>query len=160
MKKYKHIGLLLGALIITQLTGFAGSLFNVGTLDTWYAELIRPSFAPPNWVFGPVWFTLFFMMGVALYRVAVSGKKSSLLRPAYTWFGIQLALNIAWSALFFGLQNPLYALIDIIALIIAIFLTIHYFYKVDKPAAYLLLPYIGWVSFASLLNFAFWMLNR
>jgi len=143
------------ALLLPQLAGFIGSLFTTPKISSWYSLIIKPSFNPPNWIFGPVWTLLFILMGIALYLVWI--KKDNKL--AITFFGIQLGLNTLWSILFFGLQSPLLALIEIFVLEIFILLTIKEFYKVSKKAAYFLLPYILWVSFAMILNFAIVILN-
>lgn len=124
--------------------------------DEWYASLSKPSFNPPNWIFGPVWTTLYLMMGVAAWGVWRYGRNC---RAALTLFAIQLALNAAWSPLFFGLHRPDLALIDLIALWIAIVVTIVAFHRQVRWAAMLLLPYLAWVSFAGVLNFAIWRLN-
>ncbi|MBU2589441.1 MAG: tryptophan-rich sensory protein [Nanoarchaeota archaeon] len=143
------------ALLLPQLAGFIGSLFTTPKISSWYATIIKPSFNPPNWIFGPVWVFLFILMGIALYLIWI--KKDNKL--ALTFFSIQLGLNILWSILFFGLQSPLLALIEIFILEIFILLTIKEFYKISKKAAYILIPYISWVSFAIILNFAIVILN-
>lgn len=140
------------AIVICESAGLIGSLFTFSAIPTWYATLNKPFFSPPNFVFGPVWTTLYFLMGVSLYLVWM--KKKSL-----TIFWIQLFFNVTWSLVFFGLKNPLLALINIIFLWTAIFLTIKHFFRISKLAAYLLVPYLLWVSFASLLNLAIVILN-
>lgn len=150
-----HWNKLIIALLLPQLAGFIGSLFTSPKISTWYSSIIKPSFNPPSWVFGPVWTLLFILMGIALYLVWIEKDN----KKALTFFGIQLGLNTLWSILFFGLQNPLLALIDIFVLEAFILLTIKEFYKVSKKAAYLLIPYILWVSFAIILNFAIVILN-
>ena len=156
--KIKNPKLLIISLIIPQLAAILGSLFTSKTVDTWYLELIKPSFNPPSWLFGPVWTTLYILMGISLYLVWADRKKK-FRKPAFTFYGIQLGLNALWSILFFGLQSPLYAFIEIIFLWTAIAFTIYYFYKISKNAAYLLIPYILWVSFAAILNFSIYYLN-
>lgn len=140
------------AVVICEFAGIIGSLFTFSAIPSWYVYLNKPFFAPPNFVFGPVWTLLYFLMGVSLYIVWV--KKKPL-----TIFWIQLFLNAFWSIIFFGLRNPLLAFIDIIGLWIAVVLTIKYFFSFSKPAAYLLIPYLLWVSFASLLNLSIVILN-
>lgn len=140
---------------------FLGSAITLPSISTWYATLDKPFFSPPNWIFGPVWTTLYFLMGIALYLV-ISDKKKVIRKQARTAvfvFGVQLIFNLLWSLVFFGLHQPLLAFIVIVALWYSIFMTIKYFYKISKPAAYLLIPYIGWVSFASILNLAIAVLN-
>jgi tryptophan-rich sensory protein len=143
-----------------ELVGASGAIFNVTAIPTWYATLTRPSLAPPNWIFGPVWTSLFLLMGIALWLVWDGGVKRREVRIALWLFVWQFALNVLWSALFFGLRNPGAALIEIIVLWGSIVATIMAFRKVSWPAAWLLAPYLLWVSFAAYLNAAFWWLNR
>jgi len=150
---------LIASLIICQMAGIIGSVFTVSSVGTWYLEISKPAFTPPSWVFAPVWTTLFLMMGLALYIVWSKGVKSKDSRIALTVFGIQLVLNTLWSILFFGLRSPFLALVEIVFLWAAILLSIVYFYKISKRAAYLLVPYIAWVSFAAVLNLFIVLLN-
>ena len=159
MGKGSKILKLVVSILVCQGAGAVGSLFTSPAISGWYATLQKPSFNPPNWVFAPVWTTLFLLMGIALYLVWISGAESKKKRTAILIFAVQLILNIFWSVLFFGLQSPLYAFIEIIILWLAILITIISFYKISKPAAYLLLPYILWVSFAAVLNFSILILN-
>lgn len=161
--KLPNWGKLLISLTIPQLAGLIGSLFTMPVIPGWYASLARPELAPPNWIFGPVWTTLFVLMGIALYLV---WRTKPLLPAARTRkhhaliiFGTQLILNTLWSIIFFGLQSPGGALIEIVFLWLAIVATIITFAKISRPAAWLLAPYILWVSFASYLNYAIWILN-
>lgn len=147
-----------------ELAGAAGSIFTAPAIGSWYADLAKPWFTPPNWIFAPVWTALYALMGIALYLVYekgfVNGKlRFSKIRASVTIFAVQLALNILWSYLFFGLQSPLYGLAGIIPLWIAIAATIVSFYRVSKPAGIVLLPYIAWVSIATALNYYVWILN-
>ena len=142
------------------LAGFIGSIATMPSIPTWYASLQKPAFNPPNWIFGPVWTTLFIMMGVAAFLVWDKGLENKKVRISLAIFGLQLLLNVLWSILFFGLQSPLYAFIDIIMLWASILATIIYFYRISAAAAYLLIPYILWVSFASILNLSIVILNR
>jgi tryptophan-rich sensory protein len=176
------LGYLLGAIVICELVGMVGAFFTMPAIDGWYAGLNRPSFSPPDWIFAPVWTLLFFLMGISLYlvwkkgwKVKVSQKeKKEKVWNSYTkklWTGawreenvivifiLQLVLNIWWSVIFFGLEYPGLAFFEILMLWFAILYTILNFYRISKPAAYLLLPYILWVSFAIVLNYSFWMLN-
>jgi len=150
---------IIAAVLICELAGIVGSIFTTPSIPTWYASLSKPTFAPPNWLFAPVWTTLFALMGISAYLVWSKGTKKKEVRIALVVFGIQLLLNIFWSYLFFGLQNPLYAFFEIIILWSAIALTIFKFYKISKNAALLLLPYIIWVSIAATLNYYIWILN-
>lgn len=147
------------SILIPLIAGFIGSVFTSPAIPTWYASLARPSFNPPNGVFAPVWTTLFILMGMALYLVWQQGFGKKEVKKALTIFGVQLVLNILWSILFFGLRNPSLALVDIVLLWVLILATMLSFAKISKPAAWLLIPYLAWVSFASILNFAIWKLN-
>ena len=147
------------AIVVSELAGVIGSVFTISSIPTWYSTLQKPSFSPPNWIFGPAWTTLYFFMGVAAFLVWRHGVERKEVKTALAIFGGQLALNTLWSIIFFGLHNPFWAFVEIIILWLAILLTIVSFYKVSKTAAYLLLPYILWVSFASVLNFSILVLN-
>jgi translocator protein len=148
---WKH---LIIAIIICQLAGIVGSLFTFEAIPTWYSTLAKPDFTPPSWVFGPAWISLYTLMGGAIYLIWQ--KKDAI---AIRLFSIQLALNALWSISFFGLKNPLLGLINIIILWIVLVATIIRFYKIDKNAAYLLIPYLLWSSFATILNLAIVLLN-
>ena len=150
---------LIASILICQGVGSIGALFTSPAISTWYTTIQKPSFNPPNWIFAPVWTLLFLMMGISLYFVWSKGWEDKKIKIAVFIFSAQIALNIFWSLLFFGLQSPFYAFIEIIILWLAILLTIISFYKISKIAAYLLLPYILWVSFAAVLNFSILILN-
>lgn len=156
---------LIGFIVLAQTAGIIGSVFTSPNIPTWYATLVKPALNPPSWIFGPVWTTLFVLMGIAAFLVFSACKKELpmsekiKIRIAMGLFVFQLVLNTLWSILFFGMQNPAAAFGEIILLWLAIVATIVAFYRVSKPAAYLLLPYIAWVSFAAYLNYSIWMLN-
>lgn len=143
--------------------GIVGSIFTTQAIPTWYSALNKPVFSPPDWVFAPVWTSLYILMGVSIYLVQSAKFKvqsdKTKVRMASAIFWIQLSLNIVWSVLFFGLQNPTLALVEIVVLWGAIFLTIKYFYPISKLAAYLLIPYLIWVTFAVFLNLSIVLLN-
>ncbi len=145
--------------VVVELAGIVGSLFTIPSIPTWYATLQKPLLSPPSWVFGPVWTALYFLMGVSLFLVLRKGVKERRVKEAALIFCIQLGLNVLWSLLFFGLHSPILALIDIIALWFSIVWTIVVFYKLSRPAGLLLIPYLAWVSFASYLNYAIWIIN-
>lgn len=149
----KKITKFLTYIIICQGAGLVGSVFTFSAIDSWYRFLNRPSYNPPNWIFGPVWTTLYFLMAISWFLVAQ--KKGAQTR----WFKIQLALNALWSVIFFGLKNPELALVEIVFLWLSIVLTIKSFYSVRRLAAYLLLPYLFWVTFAAWLNLMIAWLN-
>lgn len=150
-----HWGRLLGCIIGIELIGNIGSLATFSQITTWYAALNKPGFNPPNGIFGPVWTILFALMGVALYLVW--SKKNN--KKSLTLFSIQLVLNVLWSFIFFGWHQPGWAFIEIIILWIAILATIIEFHKLSKTAAWLMVPYLAWVTFATVLTFAVWQLN-
>jgi benzodiazapine receptor len=149
----------IGAVAICEAAGILGSLFTTPKIATWYQTLILPSFAPPSWVFAPVWTTLYLLMGISLFLILRERQKKIPISRPISIFAIQLALNVLWSYLFFGLQSPLLGLIGIIVLWVAIVLTIREFDRISRPAAYLLLPYIVWVTIAAVLNYSIWALN-
>jgi translocator protein len=142
------------------LAGGLGTIFTISSIPTWYATLIKPPFSPPNFLFGPVWTLLYILMGVSLALVWQKGLKTRKIREALYLFGVQLALNAIWSPVFFGAKNVFLALIIIILMWLFILKTIIAFGKINKVASYLLYPYIAWVSFATILNFSIWILNR
>lgn len=131
------------------------------SVNTWYPTLNKPVFNPPSWLFAPVWTTLYIFMGIAAGLVwdKIDSQKETV-KKGLLYFAIQLGLNALWSYLFFGLQNPLLALIEIVVLWLMIYETFVQFNKVNKVAGYLFIPYLLWVSFAFLLNAAIWWLNR
>jgi benzodiazapine receptor len=140
--------------------GFIGSIFTTSSIPTWYMALEKPSFNPPNWLFAPVWTTLFILMGISAFLVWRVGLKEANVRIALIIFIIQLILNAFWSIAFFGLRSPIAGLIVIIVLWIAILLAILSSIKVSRLAGVLLIPYILWVSLASILNVMIYILNR
>lgn len=148
------------AVLGCELVGIISTPFTLSAIPSWYNFLNKPSFSPPNWVFGPVWTTLYFMMGVAAFLIWKKSFKKKPVTEALTYFLIQLFLNFIWSFLFFGLRSPLLGLIDIIVLWVFILVTMIKFFKLSKPAAYLLVPYLLWVSFATVLNLFIVILNR
>ncbi|MBU0758165.1 MAG: tryptophan-rich sensory protein [Nanoarchaeota archaeon] len=158
MFKNKYVKLI-ASIVITQLAGILGSFFTITSISSWYSALNKPWFNPPNWIFGPVWTALYLMMGISLFLVWNKGVRTKIQKRAVFIFGVQLGLNSLWSILFFGIRSPLFAFIEIIFLWIAIVMTIGYFIRISKAAAYLLIPYILWVSFAAALNLSILMLN-
>lgn len=161
MKKTKaiEIGKLVISIIICQMAGVIGSVFTTPSIPTWYATLKKPSFTPPGWLIGPVWITLFFLMGISAFLVWHKGLNNRQVKTALIIFAAQLILNALWSVAFFGFQSPLAGLVVISVLWIAILLTIFEFLKVSRPAGLLLLPYILWVSFAAVLNTLIFAIN-
>jgi len=154
------MAVLVPAVLLPLVVGMLGSFATMDSVRSWYPTLVRPSFAPPTWVFGPVWSALYVMMGVASWLVWRRGLARPEVRAALTLYGIQLVFNLAWSGIFFGLRQPLAALIEIGILLALIVLTALRFAAVSRTAAALMLPYIAWVTFATVLNGGFWWLNR
>ncbi len=144
------------SILLCLLAGWIGSIFTTPSIQSWYITLQKPFFTPPSWLFAPVWTALYILMGTALYLVWNAKKKKS---DAMKLFGLQLLLNICWSVIFFGLKSPLFAVIEIVMLWIILLATIMKFSKISRNAALLLVPYIAWVSFAAVLNFAIFVMN-
>ena len=151
---------LVASILVCLLAGIIGSFFTQPAIPGWYASLNKPSFNPPNWIFGPVWTFLYITMGIAAFLIWKTGLNNPLVKIALVIFIIQLILNSVWSIAFFGFKSPFAGLIIIIFLWIAIITTMFFFYKVSKPAMFLLIPYILWVSFAAVLNYSIYTLNR
>lgn len=146
--------------LICLVVGYVSSMVTRAAITTWYPTLVKPSFNPPNWIFAPVWTSLYIMMGIAAGLVwnEINAHKLAV-KKALQFFALQLALNALWSCLFFGLHNLLLATIEVILLWLMIFETYSQFAKINKTAAYLVLPYLAWVSFASILTASIWWLN-
>jgi tryptophan-rich sensory protein len=178
--KYNDLFKFFTSIIICELAGTIGAVFTTPAIDSWYKALYKPSFNPPNWIFGPVWTILFVLMGVSLYLVWSKKWKvhnKTKIKKAWnplsqkllsgSWqkaniiliFATQLILNVLWSVVFFGQHSPSMAFFVLLMLWVAILFTIVNFYRVSKTAALLLLPYILWVSFAGILNYFIWILN-
>lgn len=155
----KNFPKLIISIIACELVGFLGTPFTLNAIPTWYSTLEKPFFAPPNWIFGPVWTLLYFLMGVAFYLIWKQGWQKKKIRAAGKYFVVQLAINFIWSPIFFGLRSPLLGLIVIVTMWVLILTTIKKFYPISQLAAYLLVPYLLWVTFATMLNAAIVILN-
>lgn len=149
-----------GFILICELVGFLSASLSLVSFSSFYSGLVLPFFSPPSWLFGPVWTILYALMGVAVYLVYQDKKRKKYHKGALTLFAIQLFLNFLWSPIFFGYGALFLGLIEIIILLYFIVLTTMSFYKINKTAAYLLYPYLLWTSFASVLTFAIWLLNK
>ncbi|MFB6131435.1 MAG: TspO/MBR family protein [Salinigranum sp.] len=148
------------AVLAVELVGSSGAVFTARGLGEWYGTLQRPAIAPPNWVFGPVWTTLFALIGVAVWLVwRQTGAAPREARLAFGVFVVHFAFNLGWSAAFFGLQEIGLGLAVIAVLWALIAATMWAFGRIDRRAALLLVPYLLWVSFAAYLNYRFWVLN-
>jgi len=155
-KSFPKIALSIG---ICLLVGFLSGFATQSAVGDWYGTLTKPFLNPPNWIFGPVWTVLYLLMGLSAGLVWSKGFHHKWVKTALYHFGFQLILNGLWSIVFFGFKNPLFGLLVVLALWILILLTIKWFRVVSKQAAYLLYPYLAWVSFATYLNFSIWLLN-
>lgn len=147
------------SVLLCQSAGMVGSFFTIRSVDTWYENIRKPFFTPPDSVFGPVWIILYLLMGISLFLIWRKGLESSFSKRAFSVFLFQLLLNSLWSFAFFGSRSPLAGMIVIILLWLAIIWTIILFFRISRPAAMLLFPYILWVSFAVVLNGAIFVLN-
>lgn len=154
----KKVGKLVSSILLPLIIGFVASFFTQSSVDTWYQTIDKPVFNPPDWVFAPVWTLLYILIGIAFYLVWEKNFGSNK-KKVLTIYFVQLFLNFLWSLLFFGLQSPILGLIEIVILWIFIFMNIKVFYKVTKPAGYLLIPYLIWVSYALLLNLSIVIIN-
>lgn len=154
------VGSLVACVLVCEGVGLASGLVTARRIPTWYAGLAKPSFNPPSSVFGPVWTLLYLLMGVALFLVLRLGFARSGVGLAVALFALQLALNAAWTLVFFGARSLGGGLAVIVALLVAIAATIAAFLPLSQLAGWLLVPYLGWVAFATVLNAALWRLNR
>jgi len=157
--KSRDIAGLIAAIFVCELAGLIGSIFTTPAIPTWYASLKKPSFNPPSWVFAPVWVTLYALMGISFFLVSRKGLSLPEIKRAVSLFGIQLALNVLWSIVFFGIQSLLYGFIVIVLLLVALLATIMVFHRISKAAGILLLPYFLWGTFATILNLSILFLN-
>ena len=155
--KYPWLGLVVSLVICFAAAGIGGAV-TTPKIGTWYATLAKPSWNPPNWIFGPVWSALYFCMAIAAWLVWRQGGFSVAAVPL-TLFGVQLALNVFWSCIFFGLRSPGLAFLEVLVLWAAIGATTVTFWQRSMVAGILFVPYLAWVSFASVLNCVIWRLN-
>jgi len=147
------------SLVACQCAGLIGSIFTTPAIPTWYAALDKPAFTPPNWLFAPAWVTLYLLMGIAAFLVWRKGLSKEGVKSAVVIFLVQLVINALWSVVFFGLKSPIAGVVVIVVLWATILFTILKFFRLSVAAGSLLIPYILWVSFATALNVAIWMLN-
>ena len=158
MNKISRIAIVV---IICLAVGYLSGMVTRASITAWYPTLVKPSFNPPNWIFAPVWTSLYVMMGIAAGLIwnQITTQKTAVTK-ALQFFIIQLVLNALWSYLFFGLHNLMLATIEVVLLWLMIFETYSQFAKINKTASYLMLPYLAWVSFASVLTASIWWLNN
>ncbi len=150
---------LIFSILVCEVVGLIGSVFTAPSIVGWYAELAKPTFNPPNWIFAPVWIILFALMGIAAFLIWQHGWRLIKVKKALAVFSVQLLLNMLWSFIFFALERPDLALAEIVLLWIMILVTTIAFFKISKHAGWLMVPYILWVSFAVYLNYSIWILN-
>lgn len=156
----KKLGKLLVSIILTQGAGLLGSVATFTSVNTWFKTLVRSPISPPDWVFGPVWTVLYILMGAALYLIWDKGFKNKRVKFAFWLFIVHLAFNVGWSVVFFGMQSLFGGFVVLLVLWMFIIALIWKFFRIDRWAAFLLVPYFLWVSFAGVLNVSLWLLNR
>lgn len=156
----RNLILLIIAVALSFVPGIVGSLFTAPAIPAWYDGLVKPAFNPPGWVFGPIWTVLYLMMGIALFLIIRGGLSVRRIKVAAVVFAVQLFLNGLWSYIFFGLRSPGWALAEIAVLWISIAVCLVLFLRISRAAGILLVPYLGWVTFATVLNGAICTLNR
>jgi translocator protein len=155
----RSAALLLLCIALPLLAGAIGSVYTMSSIPDWYATLNKPAFTPPNWVFFPIWTTLYIMMGVSLFLVVKGGLGTVPVRHGVLLFAAQLVVNTLWSVVFFGMRSPFFGLVTIGSLIALVVATIVAFYRVSRSAAWLLVPYLCWGCFATALTAMVWVLN-
>jgi tryptophan-rich sensory protein len=146
------------SIVLAQMAGIIGITIAPIQGGDWYQQLIKPSWTPPGWIFGPIWFLLYTLIGIAAFIIWLN-KSHYLRKKALFLYFSQLSLNAMWMPIFAGMQNPGFAFFEIILLLLNIIVMNIFFYKISHIASYLIFPYIFWVTFATVLNFAIWMLN-
>ena len=147
-------------LIVGYLSNVLSRLLSGISTSTYYSQLIKPSFAPPSFIFPIVWTILYVLMGISAYKILKKGYDLSKVKDAMFYYWLQLALNFVWSILFFGLDLRFSALVTIVLLIIVVSIMMYKFSKIDKKAMYLNIGYLIWLFYASFLNYFIWMINR
>lgn len=155
---FKNVFVIFGFLAVCYAAAGVGVLLSWDAIPTWYVGLNKPSWNPPNWVFGPVWMVLYTMMAIAAWRVWKQGDQRGA-RLALGLFWFQLVLNVAWSGVFFGLRQPDWAFLEIVILWLAILATALAFRKFSRFAFWMMIPYLAWVGFAAVLNLTIWRMN-
>jgi tryptophan-rich sensory protein len=145
--------------LLCEIIGISSSLFSAAAIKTWYLTLNKPSWNPPNGVFAPVWTLLYVLMGISLWLIWKSDAPIAQQKKAIYFFAVQLFINFWWSIVFFKFQSPIFGLVVILWMVLAILITIFQFAPISRLASWLLVPYISWVCFATILNYAIWSLN-
>lgn len=158
LKEMRKIILLISCVLLPLLLGAIAGIITSQQIAGWYVNLNKPAFNPPNYLFGPVWTTLYISMGVSLFMI-INQKINTSKKMAYIFYAMQLVLNFFWSIIFFHFHNVGFALVEIIVMWLGIAGTVYHFYSINKTAALLNIPYLAWVSFASVLNASIYYLN-
>lgn len=156
---WREFGFLVGVYFIILIIQFIGGYFSMNSIQSWYYALEKAPWNPPNWVFGPAWTILYVLMTLAIWIVFLSNGNQRIKRICYSLFFLQLFVNFLWSIFFFSMQCPALAFLDIVVLTVLIVYNIFYYYKINKLAAWLMVPYLFWVLFAATLNFSIVILN-
>jgi translocator protein len=147
------------AILLCEMIGITSSLFSVEAIKTWYLTLNKPSWNPPNSIFAPVWTILYVLMGISLWLIWKSDAPVAQQKKAVYFFALQLFINFWWSIVFFKFQSPIFGLVVILLMVLTILITIFQFAPISRFASWLLVPYISWVCFATILNYTIWSLN-
>jgi len=155
----REIPKLIVSILVVFLAGAVGTVYTLTQITTWYASLAKPNWTPPNWAFGPIWSTLYILMGISLFLVWREGLERKDVKIAILVFAAQLVINVVWSIIFFATHNIIGGLVMVIILWISILITILVFYRISKPAAIILIPYLIWVTIAGYLNYTVFLLN-
>ena len=155
----REIPKLIASILVVFLAGAVGTIYTLKEITTWYVSLIKPSWTPPNWAFGPIWSTLYVLMGISLFLIWREGLERKDVKIAILVFAIQLLINVVWSITFFATHNIFGGLVMVIILWISILINILVFYRISKPAAIILIPYLIWVTIAGYLNYTVFLLN-
>jgi translocator protein len=150
---------LIVSILAVFLAGAVGTVYTLKEITTWYVSLIKPSWTPPNWAFGPIWSTLYVLMGISLFLIWREGLERKDVKIAILVFAVQLVINVGWSIIFFATHNIIGGLVLVIILWISILINILVFYRISKPAAIILIPYLIWVTIAGYLNYTVFVLN-
>ena len=156
LKDLGVLALIYGAVLVLQILG---ALYTIESIPNWYAHLVKPSFNPPDYIFGPVWTILYILMSISIWLVYLSKGDKGFKRICYYLFALQMVVNYLWTILFFLVKSPILAFVDILALIALILMCIYYFYRINKLAGFLMVPYLLWVIFAAVLNIYIAVLN-
>jgi benzodiazapine receptor len=156
LKDIGVLALIYGSVLILQILA---ALYTIESIPNWYADLVKPSFNPPDYVFGPVWTVLYILMSISIWIVYLTKGNQSFKRICYYLFALQMVVNYLWTILFFLIKSPVLAFVDIVALVVLILLCIYCFYKQNKFAGFLMVPYLLWVIFAAVLNISIALLN-